>query len=935
MKNKVLFLLLFVLPFQWLNAQPKKVLLQGFWWNFSNTNYSSSWANYLSDLAPRLRENGVDAIWIPVSSKNANPLSVGYSPFDHYDLGDKFQKGRLKTTFGDKDEFLRMVAVMHANGIQVIQDVVLNHIDQAGTSYGNGGVDPAALTFYANNRNSSNYADITTDPTGGSKTFRYVSYTTPSLDESAVNYLLRNGRWPKNWQNFNPNPGDNRYTGEDLSRTTFGPDISYNTNARGLATNATYNPVQSTDYMRTQAREWMVWLKKQTGVDGWRLDAIKHFPTAVSEDILYNTQFNAAFANGGNNMFAVGEWVGGSSEMDAWVDAVQGRAGTFDFSLRGFAGTSGLYGMVYGLGNYNIGNLPGTQQSRRSKTVPFVNNHDTFRPNLQANGNYPTNRWSSGSELSPNIDPREPRLAAAYAVAMAMDGSPQIFFEDLFDIGTRGNRFNHRPNDTTLPIRDDIAFLIKAHRKMDWKGGDYLVPFTGTDHLIIERRNKAIIGINDNFTTWQGDWITTTFPAGTRLMDYAGSSGATDIRTVAADGRVQISTPPCNGSARRKGYSVWGPVGIDFTTPFTVTNGTTQQEWDMSNDLGDSNNSSLQQGGALPARSKAKRIAGKIYPDSATTVTYRIFSTNPNAPVKLMITDFCGRVLDSIQGIGNQIKTYTTTFKGWHVLKAQHTSDTVANDNRCWVNVIYTAPQVVNAIANQSAVPVDFEFGPARSVCVNDNLFSAPARSNARYTWTLPDGTTNTNSQIRLRTPGRYILQITNTRFGCSATDTLNVISLIASPTSTITRINDTIFAPVQSGVTYTWKRGTDSLFTDSTTNFLPVQLNNTYSVTVRSKKGCGNSTSSITITDLKEMLSEKEIGLYPNPNNGSFSLELPERYLNSQIAITDLQGKSIYKTSIDGYKSVLSLEGKLASGMYFLKVENALGTGLKKLVIK
>jgi hypothetical protein len=61
----------------------------------------------------------------------------------------------------------------------------------------------------------------------------------------------------------------------------------------------------------------------------------------------------------------------------------------------------------------------------------------------------------------------------------------------------------------------------------------------------------------------------------------------------------------------------------------------------------------------------------------------------------------------------------------------------------------------------------------------------------------------------------------------------------------------------------------------------------------------------------------------------------LPERYLNSQIAITDLQGKSIYKTSIDGYKSVLSLEGKLASGMYFLKVENALGTGLKKLVIK
>jgi alpha-amylase len=935
MKRIFIFIFILLLGVVQSQAQPKKVLLQGFWWDFRNDNYPSGWANYLTDMAPRLREMGVEAVWIPVSSKNANPFSVGYSPFDHYDLGDKFQKGRLKTTFGDKDEFLRMVAVLHANGIDVIQDVVLNHCDQAGSGFGEGGQDPAALSFYAENLNRSNYADIRADPTNGTKTFRYSSYSTPALNETAANYLARNGRWSKNWQNFHPNPADNRFSGEDLTRITFGPDISFNAGARGLATNATFNPNQADSYMRTEARNWMVWLKKQTGVDGWRLDAIKHFPAAVCEDVIFNTQFNAAFANGGNDMFTVGEWVGGANEMDAWVDAVLGRAGTFDFSLRGFSGTSGLVEMVYGLGNYNIGNLPGTQQNRRGRTVPFVNNHDTFRPPLLPNGNYPTARWNSGSELSANIDPREPRLAAAYAVAMAVDGTPQIFFEDLFDIGTRGNRYNHRPNDTTLPVRDDIAFLTKAHKVMDWKGGAYLVPNQSPDHLIIERNNKAIIGINDNWNTWQGTWITTSFPAGTRLIDYAGSSGSTDIRVVAGDRRVQISTPPCNGTARRRGFSVWGPVGLNLDTVINVPTKSTQQEWEMADDLGDSHQGSLQQGGALPALSTAKRIAGKIYPASGSLITYRIFSTNPNAPIKLMLTDYCGRVIDSIVGVGNLTKEFTAITTGWHVLKAQHTSNTVARSNRCWINVTYTAPRVVDARADQSIVPVDFDLGIPRSICVSDNLFSAPSKPNSRYLWTLPDGTTNINGQIRLRTPGRYILQITNTRFGCVATDTLNVLSLIPTPISTITQRNDSLFITPQQGMTYTWRRGTDTLVIDSTTTALPITTNGEYFVSVRSKAGCGVSTRSIQITNLKETLTASEIEVYPNPNNGSFKLTLPERFEGSHIIITDLQGKNIFKTTLTGYKAEINQGKDLASGMYLIRIEHSRGTGIKKLAIK
>ena len=119
------------------NPWNAKVVLQGFWWNYWNNNYPNDWATYLADLAPRLRAMGIDAVWIPPTVKNQNATgSVGYAPFDHYDLGDKFQCGSTPTRFGDKDAYLRMVAVLHANGIEVIQDMVWNHLNGAGSEIG-------------------------------------------------------------------------------------------------------------------------------------------------------------------------------------------------------------------------------------------------------------------------------------------------------------------------------------------------------------------------------------------------------------------------------------------------------------------------------------------------------------------------------------------------------------------------------------------------------------------------------------------------------------------------------------------------------------------------------------------------------------------------------------------------------------------------------
>ena len=215
-KTLVLVLFLLLRSSYYSNAQPSetvsKVVLQGFWWDYYNNNFRNGWANYLTELAPRLKALGIDAVWIPPSAKNQSASSVGYVPFDLYDLGDKYQKQQGDSTrSGTKDELLRMIAVLHANGIEVIEDMVLNHNADPNS---NGGLDPE--TAYS------------TQSAGGFKNFRYVSYKTPRVDESQNDYWTRSGRWAKNYPNFHPNFANNCNSG-DICGTFWGPDIDFET----------------------------------------------------------------------------------------------------------------------------------------------------------------------------------------------------------------------------------------------------------------------------------------------------------------------------------------------------------------------------------------------------------------------------------------------------------------------------------------------------------------------------------------------------------------------------------------------------------------------------------------------------------------------------------------------------------------------------------
>lgn len=662
----------------------KRIVLQGFWWDYWNNNYENAYANYLTELAPRLKELGVNAVLIPGFQKNTGTNSNGYSPFDNYDLGDKYQKGTVYTRFGTKDDLLRCIAVMHANGIEVIADAVLNHVDGAGGDSGAGGEDPNAW--------NSKW-----------KNFRYVCYKTPHKTGDAKDYLSREGRWPKNWENFHPNEGHKEDSG-DWCSDWWGPDICYYEGAYGQSSNAIYNPEQGKNYMTDNARDWMMWMKKQTNVDGYRWDAVKHFPYWTQQDISYNVKYMLPdWCQGGEAMFNVGEFIGGTGEIDNFVNNVTTANGGTEFLMGGydFPLCMEIKNVVNGGGYGDIGSIPSKQLSNRfaeyqsqkvHRSLNYLNSHDSFRPTFDKNGNY--NGWDTEHETPGHTDPFDWRLGMAYATLAAMDGNLLVYFEDLFNL-SNNNRYTHHPASATeLPVRESVKNVIWAHQNLNFKWGDYKVRCQEGDLLIIERSGRALICLTDDGSNnWHNKWVPTDFAPGTKLKDYSGGAEGTPV--VNQDGWVELWVRPVtdDGSSKSgRGYAVWAPEGAGGFAPYRST--TTVQEWEMADDLGDSNCQSLGQGGALPKGSTNQRLVGKIYVAKGKKANFHAYMASSKDNVTLAIYDLDGNLLQKKSGVQEFDFDWTPTYSGWVAMKIWNNSKS-AEGGKAYIKATYTAPTTV------------------------------------------------------------------------------------------------------------------------------------------------------------------------------------------------------------------------------------------------
>ena len=253
------------------------VLLQGFYWDVPSPQAGQAnapwWWDHLAAQAQELHQSGFTAVWIPPVIKGANAhYSVGYDPFDDYDIGSKNQHGYVSTRYGTREQLERCVAVMRANSLNVIVDLVENH------------------------RNGDT-----------NLFFRYTN----ALGQP------NSGRFPKTPDDFHQggipqDPDVPEEAAKDIGM--FGPDIAH---INGKNHHIYNGLIDAGD-----------WLTRALDIQGYRLDYVK----GISTDWLLPF-LNAKSMRG---KFAVGEFYDGNLEkVSKWVQGgMKGRASAFDFPLR-------------------------------------------------------------------------------------------------------------------------------------------------------------------------------------------------------------------------------------------------------------------------------------------------------------------------------------------------------------------------------------------------------------------------------------------------------------------------------------------------------------------------------------------------------------------------------------------------------------------------
>jgi len=88
--------------------------------------FNLTW-NEVTERIPEIAEAGYTSLWLPPPTKGGGELSIGYDLFDPFDLGDKDQRGTVRTRYGTKEELQRMVMIAHRFGVRVYFDNIMNH----------------------------------------------------------------------------------------------------------------------------------------------------------------------------------------------------------------------------------------------------------------------------------------------------------------------------------------------------------------------------------------------------------------------------------------------------------------------------------------------------------------------------------------------------------------------------------------------------------------------------------------------------------------------------------------------------------------------------------------------------------------------------------------------------------------------------------------
>lgn len=364
----------------------------------------SHW-NHVKAEAQALADAGITALWLPPAYKGiGGGCDVGYGIYDLFDLGEFDQQGSVRTKYGTKDEYVAAVKACRELGINIYADVVFNHKMAADCE---------------------------------------EEFNAIPMDPSDRRRPLGDMRKIKSWTGFNfPQRGDKYssmkwhwYHFDAVDYNSFEPNYK----AVWLVEGKTFEDkvsweLGSFDYLmgcdldidhpevRGELKYWGEWMLDHVGVDGFRIDAIKHICGDFFVDWLAHLEHYAQ-----RSLFCVGEyWTYDLGALSWYAGNSGGRLDLFDAPLHHNFHKASKAGSGYDLrtifDNTVVKEMP-------LLAVTLVENHDT-QP-LQA--------------LESVVEAWFKPLAYAMILLRA-EGYPCIFYCDYYgahyvDKGRDGNKY--------------------------------------------------------------------------------------------------------------------------------------------------------------------------------------------------------------------------------------------------------------------------------------------------------------------------------------------------------------------------------------------------------------------------------------------------------------------------------------------------------------
>ncbi|HLP11117.1 MAG TPA: GEVED domain-containing protein, partial [Flavobacteriales bacterium] len=206
------------------------------------------------------------------------------------------------------------------------------------------------------------------------------------------------------------------------------------------------------------------------------------------------------------------------------------------------------------------------------------------------------------------------------------------------------------------------------------------------------------------------------------------------------------------------------------------------------------------------------------------------------------------------------------------------------------------------------------------------------APNNVTFTFTLCAGQSFTVGSNTYNSTGTYIDTLTSAG-GCDSIITTNLTVNPPVDVSTTTA-STTITANSTNATAYQWvncEAGMAPMSGETNASFTATS-NGNYAVIVF-ESGCPDTSACVNITGVGiDDLTALQFELYPNPNNGEFTIAVKDA---GRISITNSIGQVIYTTTLVPGKNQLAV-GNIARGTYNVTIVNNDGllTGTKRMVI-